>query len=479
MKKIVTICLIFTCISSYGNGINVSGISFDESSSELSFTLTWENSFTTFGLYPQVFDAAWVWVKYAPNGGDSWFHATVLDSVPVQDYLQYISYDDLGIMIYKAAEGNSDFGPQEFTIELGGLTGSYQDFKVFATETVFIDGGEFFVGDEISPGRFYQNGNTSMPWEITSEDAIVRGQGNGQFNQEASTSTQDLNANFPKGFDGFFCMKYKITAHQYVDFLNCLTRTQQDARVQADLSGTTASAKYVMTNTAVQQDRNPIACNTNIGTGPIEFYMDLDPSNPPNSSNDGGNIVLNHLTAVDIIAYLEWSGMRPMSELEFEKICRGNALAVGGEYAWGTDTWNPTGTLINGGTISEITSNVGTLTSLYQLEPIRAGYAATSTSGRTESTGSFWGAMDIHNLGELVYGVESLNFSKFSYGDGNLDGFGNAIVPGWTVGAQLLTTQDPNTGGIEPISQGKHSITPLTRSPYIGARGVRKLIFNQ
>ena len=75
-----------------------------------------------------------------------------------------------------------------------------------------------------------------------------------------------------------------------------------------------------------------------------------------------------------------------------------------------------------------------------------------------------------------MYGVESLNFSKTSYGDGNLDAFGNAIVSGWTVGTQLLCTQDLTAPTLEPISQGKNVITPIARSAYMGARGVRKLI---
>ncbi len=476
MKTIITFCLLFTSISVYGNGINVSNISFDGASNELSFTLTWENSWFFLAPEPDLYDAAWVFIKYSANGSNSWTHAEILDSVPVQSYVQYISYDDLGLMVYESTEGNRPFGPATFTVELAPLQGSFQDFKVFATEMVFIDDGEFYAGDVTSPGRFYEDGNTSSPWLVDSEDPIMRGNGSGEFQQEGSSSTQDISASFPKGYNSFFTMKYKITASQYTDFLNCLTRTQQNARTQANLSGAVASNKYVMTNTSTVEDRNPIACDINIGTGPIEFFLDLDPSNEPNSSNDGGNLVLNHLSASDILAYLDWSGMRPMTELEYEKICRGNALPVGGEYCWGTDTWNPAGGITNSGTIGESTVNVGLLTSLFKADPLRSGYAATSTSGRLQSGASFFGVMDIHNLGEFMYGVESGNFSKGSYGDGNLDAAGNVNVPGWTNNFQLLTTQDPMNAGIQAISEGKNSIIPTTRSAFMGARGVRKLI---
>jgi len=400
------------------------------------------------------------------------------DSIPVAGYEIHRSYDDLGMMFWKTSQGVSNFGPATFTVKLENLTGTYQDFKVFATEMVLVDNtsGDFYAGDALSSGRFYQDGNTSTPLFLENEDVLIRGNGVGQFNQEGSTSTQNISASFPKGVDSFFGMKYKITAQQYLDFLNCLTRTQQNSRTKANLSGSTASNKYVMTDTPTAVNRNPIACDINIGTGSIEFFLDLDDSNAPNSSNDGGNVVMNHLTASDILAYFDWSGLRPYTELEYEKICRGTEVfPVGGDYAWATDTYNDAGAITNNGTDSEASANVDILDGLFRTTPMRAGFAATSTSDRTSSGGTFWGIMDIHNLGEFMYGVESLNFSRLSYGDGELSVFGNAVVSGWTVGAQLLSSQDPNAPGIEPISHGKTTITPATRSADIGARGVRRL----
>ncbi|MFN3345365.1 MAG: hypothetical protein ACK412_06920 [Chloroherpetonaceae bacterium] len=35
------------------------------------------------------------------------------------------------------------------------------------------------------------------------------------------------------------------------------------------------------------------------------------------------------------LLYLAWSGLRPMTELEFEKACRGVEKGVPGEFAWG------------------------------------------------------------------------------------------------------------------------------------------------
>ncbi len=479
MKNHICILLILASTTLYGNGINVSNISFNSSTNQLSFDLYWENSFTLWAGSPDLFDAAWVFIKYAPNGGDNWLHAEVIDSIAVSGYVQYISYDDLGLIVYKSTLGVDTFGPQMFTLELAPLLGQYQDFRVFATEMVFVDGGDFNAGDGASTGRFYADGDNSVPWNITSEDAIMRGEDSGDFNQEGSGSSQHLSAGFPKGWGSIYCMKYKITAQQYVDFLNTLTRGQQESRVKADISGTTASNKYVMTDTPTATDRNPIACDVNIGTGAINFFLDLDGTPPQNSANDGGNIVMNHISPADILAYMDWAGLRPISELEYEKFCRGEDMpAVAEEYAWGTDTYNDAGAVTSAGTDSESTANVGFLKSLFKTEPLRAGFSATSTSDRTDAGGTFWGMMDMHNLGEFMYGVESDNFARLQYGDGALDALGNAEQSAWTDGAQFLASQDPEAPTIEPISKGKTTIlSATTRSANVGARGVRRLIF--
>lgn len=471
MKKLFILISIFSSSILFGNGINVSSVSFNENTNEMSFTLTWDNSW----LMPNSWDAAWVFIKYAPNGGDVWHHAAIIDSTPVQNYFQFISYDDLGIMIW--GESTGTFGPQEFTVTLDNLLGSYQDFKVFATEMVYSFNGSYYAGDGTSPGRFYGDGNMNTPLYITSTDALVRGNGPGDFGQEGSTAVTNISADFPKGFNSQFVMKYKISAQQYVDFLNSLTRNQQENRVQANLTGLTASNKYVMTDSPNSEGRNPIACDANIGTGLINFYLDLNPGNAPNSADDGGNLALNHLTPQDIFAYFDWAGFRPMSELEYEKFCRGIDMpAVSNEYAWGSDAFNPAGTITNSGTNFESTSNVGVLSSLYAPTPLRVGFAATSTSSRTEAGGAFIGILDIHNLGEFMLGVESTNFEKLQYGDGALDADGNVQVTSWTLGAQLLSTSTSGSPAIEPISKGKQVITATTRLVDMGARGVRKLL---
>jgi formylglycine-generating enzyme required for sulfatase activity len=474
MKNILILSLLCCYQFSFGNGINVSNVSFNAPTNEISFDLTWENSFSTSPANPQFFDGAWVFIKYAPNGGDVWHHAPIMDSTPITGVSLYISYDDLGIMVYDVSPHSGTFGPHTLTLELGTLLGAYQDFKVFALEMIYIAQGSFYAGDGSSGGRFYQ-GNVNDPWYITSENAITRGPGPTQFDQEGQVSAQDLSADFPKGYNAIWTMKYKITAEQYIDFLNCLTRQQQENRVQSDIRGATVTNRYVMTNTSTPVGRNPIVCDVNIGNGPVTFYADLDNTNPPNAVNDGANIALPHMSVKDILAYMDWSGLRPMTELEFEKLCRGTDMpVVPGEYGWGTATFNAAGAITNGGTTTESTSNVSILSSLFKSDPLRVGYAATATSSRTQAGGTFFGVMDIHNLGEFMMGVKSTAFVKSSYGDGTLDGNGEADVTDWVTGAELLG--NGSASAPEAISKGK-TVLPLTsRSAVMGARGVRRLL---
>ncbi len=99
-------------------------------------------------------------------------------------------------------------------------------------------------------------------------------------------------------------MKYEISQQGYVDFLNSLTQAQATTR------------KYNMTGTDYRY-----AITGNV----VGSYATTNPF-----------VVCNFISWADLAAYLDWSGLRPMTELEFEKSCRGTLPAVPNEYAWGT-----------------------------------------------------------------------------------------------------------------------------------------------
>jgi formylglycine-generating enzyme required for sulfatase activity len=133
-------------------------------------------------------------------------------------------------------------------------------------------------------------------------------------------------------------MRYEISQEQYKDFLNCLNRTQQNYRTGTNISFGGFSNHYVMSNNAIVSIRNGITC---LGTGhgtvdPITFYCDYNGNRVFDEPSDGQNIACNFLNWEDGLAYLDWAGLRPMTEFEYEKACRGPNNPDANDFPWGT-----------------------------------------------------------------------------------------------------------------------------------------------
>lgn len=161
----------------------------------------------------------------------------------------------------------------------------------------------------------------------------------------------------------------------------------------------------------------------------------------------------NYLQWADGLAYADWAGLRPMTELEFEKICRGPETA-GIEYAWGnTSIANYAYTLSNDGqpnatvsnAASDPTGNASYSTTDGSIDgPLRCGIFATSTSTRAEAGASYYGVMEMSgNLWERPVTVAKYAYNGSTWdatgagdfdgqhGDGSLTGTGFADVTNW------------------------------------------------
>ena len=140
----------------------------------------------------------------------------------------------------------------------------------------------------------------------------------------------------------------------------------------------------------------------------------------------------------DLCAFADWAGLRPMTELEFEKACRGGLLPVANEFAWGTTTIASSAyTLANNGSTNEgintgfsVTSgNCSYSTTDGVLDgPLRVGaFAANGAStGRFTAGAGAPGIMELSgNVNEFV--VDLFNFGvdyTGTHGDGTLNSFG-------------------------------------------------------
>ena len=227
-----------------------------------------------------------------------------------------------------------------------------------------------------------------------------------------------------------------------MDFLNALSRAQQANRVgTAVASGTTSiTNRYVMSGSSTLQPRNGIRCDATINaTAPINFYCDLNGNGTGGEAADGQWIACNYLSYMDVAAYLDWSGLRPLTELEFEKACRGTLTAVANEYAWGsTSIIGAANNITNGGRTNETSTTVGA-NAVYNFNtivegPMRAGVFATGSSTRAQSGAGYYGMMELSgNLGERPVTVGNATGRGFTgvHGNGTLSANGRANETAW------------------------------------------------
>jgi formylglycine-generating enzyme required for sulfatase activity len=141
---------------------------------------------------------------------------------------------------------------------------------------------------------------------------------------------------------------------------------------------------------------------------------------------------MNYLSSVDLLAYLDWSGLRPMTELEFEKICRGPSLPVLNEFAWGNATITSLASIINAGRTDETIGTPGANADLSfgVSAVVRVGIFAGASTNRIQAGAAFYGAMEMSgNVSERIISISTTEGKNY------LGNHGNGI---------LYFTGDPN-----------------------------------
>ena len=405
------------------------------------FDLGWENSWrTTNG--PSNWDAAWVFVKYRTNGGD-WQHASLNGpgKLPAGATVQ-VTADGVGGMVYRSAPGT---GSVAYAMELqwdiagDGVTESdLLDLQVFAIEMVYVPQGAFYVGDgNTGKNELFASSPDTLPYRITSENSIPVGTAAGQlYYRDADSGAGDrggpIPAAFPKGFNAFYVAKYETSQREWVDFFNTLP----------------AGVKETFD---VHNGTNYQAHGTNKANNRVTAY---DPgSNNLITTNRGGvergTTPMNYVDQKQALAYLDWAGLRPWTELELEKAARGTLVPVQGEYASGSsDSQLQTYTYSNEGLpnsrITNLTAGRGHFIFGIQRNnegngPLRTGIVAASAvnATRLETGAGYYGAMDISgNLWERVVTIGTPAGRGFvpNHGDGVLRTTGYHNVPGWPAG---------------------------------------------
>lgn len=246
----------------------------------------------------------------------------------------------------------------------------------------------------------------------------------------------NLPADFPSGYEGFYTMKYEVTQEQYVSFLNKLDMNSQMVRTVGEEFATIREGEYVFGDNRKQPSfRNGIILmklGENSGM-PSVFACDLNPDNMPNSLDDGQTVACNYLSPADLLAYADWAGLRPLSELEYEKMCRRvfPERAIAGEFSWNSSSVSFGKTLNDAGKDTEYYRE-GNVNAGNQSGPIRTGAFLRSGRNREQTGISFWGVENLSgNLAEIYYNADvyGRQLKGSIHGDGELGNDGDTDVP--------------------------------------------------
>ncbi len=445
MKKLLFFTvIIFACVSTKANNIQITNVSVVPANNTIKFDVSWDNGWRSNTL--NNWDAAWVFFKYYDPYylGGSWrtLKQTGINNIIPSGFTNLLTPYPIkvGSFIYRSAvgAGTTTITNVELGITAAQATGIY-DIKAFAVEMVYVPAASFYLGDGAATSSYpvtqVLNSNTTIVDPIST---IGPGADLGEFNV------------YPNGYSAFYCMKYELSQGGYRDFLNTLSYNQQIPHViiaPNSVSGSSALAP------GPNFFRNFIKIKTAgvAATNPAVFGCDGNANGTYDEPTDGEYIACNFLNWVDHAAYLDWAGLRPLSEQEFEKAARGIQLPVVGEFAWGNTSvfsgppyysitnLNQTSEIINNAAASPIGNANYDASYASPDGPLRNGIFATATSNRISSGASFYGIMELSgNLFERVVTSANLlgrNLDTTIATDGELSntisGYGFASIPNW------------------------------------------------
>jgi len=441
-------------------------------------------------------DAAWIVLK--GRRGDAPLVPLRVRSEPTvtanrssdgADAALHVPDDRVGFFVHRAAPGEGDNHWRIRVLWTGA--GTVDAVRAFGVEMVHVPTGAFELGTTRSltdrkesggagfrPGtppaplsalfRADPNGEDFYggPYPVRSEAPISIGTDAGDLyyidarflRDDFTSGDQDgtLAARFPKGYAGFYQMKYEVTEQQYVDVLNGLAPEQARQRWGPDAG-------------------------------------DLAPSRLRHTiTQEGGRFQTAHpyraaslISWEDALAWADWMGLRPMTELEFEKSARGPEPATFREFVWGVNETaggdafaltrrilDPDGTLAAAEDGDERTDGNVHLslrptfdgadnfctpggnyfpnrTPCRELQggdagwgPLRVGIHGVASGGDRVAAGAgYYGAMDLGgNLAEQVVTVGHPQGRAFrgTHGDGRLSATAGATNPDWHADADTL-----------------------------------------
>ena len=428
--KIASAFLLLFAINSNANNLTITGTSV--SASNVTFTVSWDNSWNA-NVAPANWDAVWVFIKYQDCNTRLWAHAglsTLATDHTAGSPLQVDTVTDgKGVFLRRSALGGGNITSVSITLKMTIPAGTY-NYKVFGIEMVNVPQGAFDLGDGVSTSTY------------NSISVTAASQSGGLTSATLGGTSAAVPATFPMGYNSFYAMKYEISQLQYVEFLNSLTYDQQKEHTVNDPIG--AVGTYAMFPAYQYRNGIRISVPGNNAAIPAVYVCDAT-AGVEDNNDDGQATACNNLSYGDLAAYLDWSALRPMTEMEFEKLARGTAPRLANEYIWGTteilavnsSSLGLINDLLPNETFTPATNGLcanglGSASAGYG--PLKVGVFASGTSGRVSSGAGYYGCMELGgNVWERVVTTGNTSGTAFNgtLGDGTLSPLGLANQATW------------------------------------------------
>lgn len=444
------------------NNVGLSGQNTTSHFSLINYDISWENSWRT-STNESNYDGVWIFAKFRKVNASNWQHATINYVNPgtaaacghtqASGSTIKTASDGKGVWMYRSANGagtvNWTANKLRWNYGADGVNDNDSvEIRLFAVEMVYCPQGAFNLGSGGTEFYHFRDGAVDTYFPITSENSILCGNAAGNLTTSSTGYffSGTLPAAYPKGYNAFWIMKYEFSQQQYVDFLNTIDYN-----------------KYIT--------RNPYSSYNTTGTHP-----NLLAANPERA--------MGYISSLDMLAWLDWSAMRPFTEFEYEKACRGaGQVPIANEYAWGNtsiqDLSNPTNQGLNTETWTNGNCNFGGGSG----NMIRCGALATASSNRTQSGAGYYGAMELAgNIWEwAITAGDSYGYGfTGTHGNGNLSPNGDHDVANWpTLSGQGMCIRG---GAYLSGGAGQCSVSDRTYGVYqntsktsynLGGRGAR------
>jgi hypothetical protein len=320
----------------------------DAKTATITFDISWKDSWRDKNNH----DAAWVFFKDRADNKSEWQHVRLAADKMLNPTgygqaqggtpLDLIVPDGddgfTGLFVRRAAAGEGLLSASRVTAvcDLAADKGLPKDLKgvgllAFGIPMVYVPEGHFSLGSGgLELGGFYQctdGSQHTQPYRVTGPGAIATGRQAGKlWARKHGGPLEDggeIPASFPNGYAAFYCMKQHITPDQYAAFLNALSAEQADQRY----AGSERCVHSVITYSGSNGHVKKSAAGAYAGGG--------------GGARAGAGCF--GLSWLDGASFAAWAGLRPMTELELEKVVRGTREPVPDEVGpsyWGLGGFN-------------------------------------------------------------------------------------------------------------------------------------------